>query len=116
MNDDLSLNEIKKEWHGSLRSYLIGFFASLFLTAISFFIVHIKLFSGYTLMSTLGGLAIVQAIFQVVFFLHLGKEDRPQWETLIFLFMVMVLLVIVLGSLWIMFDLDERVMSGMGKM
>ena len=33
MHDDLSLEEIKKEWHGTLKSYVIGFIASLLLTA-----------------------------------------------------------------------------------
>jgi len=31
----------------------------------------------------------------------------------VFLFMLLLLLIIVFGSLWIMYDLDERVMAGM---
>ena len=37
MEHDLTLIEMKKEWHGTLKSYAIGFIASLILTSISFF-------------------------------------------------------------------------------
>jgi cytochrome o ubiquinol oxidase operon protein cyoD len=115
MTTDLSLQETKKEWHGTLKSYLIGFVASLLLTAISFSLVVTKFLSGNVLIYTLIGLALVQAIVQLLLFLHVGQEDKPRWETISFCFMVMCVLIIVIGSLWIMSDLDERVMSGMHK-
>lgn len=111
--DNLSLKEIQKEWHGNLRSYLIGFIACLILTSLSFLIVISNLLSGYPLIFTLTTLAVIQAIVQLVFFLHLGQEAKPRWETISFYFMVMVLLIIALGSLWIMKDLNERVMENM---
>lgn len=113
MTHELSLKEIKKEWHGTLKSYLVGFAISIILTALSFYIVAAKLLSGQFLVYTLVALAIVQAIFQLLFFLHLGQEARPKWESVIFYFMVLVLFIIVLGSLWIMHDLNDRVMSHM---
>lgn len=113
MSAELSLKEMQKEWHGSLKSYVIGFFSSLTLTGISFFLVTMKVLSGQYLIYTLVGLAITQAIVQLLFFLHLGQEPKPRWETLIFCFMVLILLIITLGSLWIMNDLNERMMSGM---
>ena len=112
MKDD-TLKEVQKEWHGTFKSYLIGFFSSLLLTAASFIIVMAKIFSGPLLIYTIIGLALVQAIFQLLFFMHLGQEDKPRWETIVFCFMVMVLLIIVVGSLWIMYDLNDRVMSNM---
>lgn len=113
MNHDLSLSETKKEWHGTLKSYVIGFFASLILTALSFGLVVSKVLLGQTLIFSLIALAIVQAIVQLLFFLHLGQEERPRWESLIFYFMVLVLIIIALGSLWIMYDLNDRVMVNM---
>jgi len=47
------------------------------------------------------------------FFLHVGEEAKPRWEIISFYFMVVVLFIVVLGTLWIMFDLNTRVMSGM---
>jgi cytochrome o ubiquinol oxidase operon protein cyoD len=111
---ELSLKEIKKEWHGSLRGYLIGFFVSILLTGISFFLVIEKVVTGPALVYIIVSLALLQAIVQLLFFLHVGQEAKPRWETIVFFFMVMVLLIIVLGSLWIMHDLNDRVMSNMG--
>ncbi len=115
MTTDLTLKEIQKEWHGTLKSYVIGFLASILLTGISFFLVISKLLSGKILIYTLIGLAITQALVQSLFFLHVGQEDKPRWETLMFCFMVLILLIIAIGSLWIMYDLNDRLMSDMVK-
>lgn len=116
MHTDLSLKEMKKEWHGSLQSYVIGFTASLILTGVSFLLVVTKILTGKALILTIVALAFVQAIFQLLFFLHVGKEAKPRWETLAFFFMLAILLIIALGSLWIMDDLNERVMTDMKEM
>lgn len=113
MQDNLSLREVQKEWHGSLRHYIIGFVLSIFLSGIAFFLVMADLAKGTTIIYILVGLAIVQAIGQVIYFLHIGKEEKPRWETGLLLFMAMVVLIIVVGSLWIMFDLEKRTMEHM---
>jgi cytochrome o ubiquinol oxidase operon protein cyoD len=113
MHEDLSLDQIKKEYHGTLTSYLIGLFASLILTIISFYCVWTSAITRHTLIYTLIGLAVVQATVQLLFFMHLGKEAKPRWETISFFFMLTCLIIIVIGSLWIMYDLNNRVMSGM---
>lgn len=115
MTADLSLKEIQKEWHGTLKSYIIGFIASLLLTAISFSLVITQALSGHALVYTIIGLAVLQAIVQLLFFLHVGQEAKPRWETIIFCCTVLVLLIIIIGSLWIMHDLNERMMPGMNK-
>lgn len=115
MTVELSLKEIQKEWHGSLKSYVVGFLASLLLTGISFYIVFANLFSGHTLFYAVIGLAVAQAIIQLIFFLHVGQEAKPRWETISLCFTIMVLLIVVIGSLWIMFDLENRVMPDMAK-
>lgn len=113
MSDELSLKEMQQEWHGSIRAYVMGFFGSFLLTATSFALVISRIFSNQTLICLISGLALLQAIVQLLFFLHLGQEAKPKWETVVFIFMVSILLIIVLGSLWIMHDLNMRMMSGM---
>ncbi len=115
MHADLSLKEIQKEWRGTLSAYVIGFIASLFFTCTSFFLVVSEIITGPALISTIVSLALLQAMFQLLFFLHLGQEAKPRWETMIFFFMLFLLVIIVLGSLWIMFDLNDRLMSDMPK-
>jgi cytochrome o ubiquinol oxidase subunit IV len=112
-HQEQSLEEIKKEYHGTLTFYLIGLFASLILTLTSFYLVWTSALLKPTLIITLIALAVIQATVQVIFFMHLGKEAKPRWESISFFFMVTCLLIIVLGSLWIMYDLNIRVMSGM---
>lgn len=113
MSHDLSLKETQKEWHGSYSAYAIGLIASFILTCTSFYLVMVRPVANHIIIGAIITLAVIQAIFQVLFFLHVGKEDKPRWETLLFFFMVLVVLIIVLGSLWIMYDLDARVMIGM---
>lgn len=111
MEKELTLNEEQKLWHGSFRSYAIGFTASLLLTGLSFLLVAAKLVPVPYLGYTVAALALVQAVIQLKYFLHLGQEGKPYWETFIFMFMVLILLIVVLGSLWIMYDLNQRTMN-----
>ena len=111
MSEDLTLAEIQKEWHGSLKAYVIGFTASILLTGASFFLVMGHVLAGPGLVYALVGLALIQATVQLLFFLHVGQEAKPKWELAVFYFMLLVLLIIAIGSLWIMSDLNDRVMS-----
>lgn len=110
---DRALIEIQRKWHGSWQSYLIGFFMCLFLTGTAYFIVLSNQYSGVTLLVTLSALAILQAIAQLLFFLHVSKEPKPYLETIMLLFMILVIVIIVFGSLWIMYDLNYRGMQDM---
>lgn len=108
MHNELTLKEVKAEWHGSGRAYVIGLVSSLLLTCLSFALVAFDLLPSHIAIYTLVALAVVQAILQLRYFLHLGQEPKPRWETLTFLFMILLLLIIVIGSLWIMSDLNAR--------
>lgn len=113
MDHELNLKQTQKLWHGSFKSYALGLILSFLLTSLSFYLVIEKVFERKILIYTIACLGLVQAFIQLLFFLHLGKEDKPKWELALFYFMLILLLIIVLGSLWIMFDLDERTMSHM---
>jgi cytochrome o ubiquinol oxidase subunit IV len=116
MTFDLSLKEIQREWHGTLKSYVIGFIISFVLTAISFSLVISRLFSDQILIYTILGLAIAQGIAQLLFFLHVGQEEaKPRWASIAFCFTVFILLIVLIGSLWIMHDLNDRMMPNMNQ-
>lgn len=94
-----------------IRSYTIGFLLSLILTCIAFFVTKSYLASGEVTvqMSLLIGLVVlaaVQLLVQLLFFFHLGKEAKPRLNTVSFLFMLMVIGIIGIGSLWIMYNLN----------
>lgn len=111
MSGDLTLNQMQKAWHGNLKSYILGFVASLLLTSLSFYLVISKPLSDSGIIYVISTLAITQATFQLLYFLHLAKEEKPRWETYSFLLMLVILLIIVCGSLWVMNDLNERTMN-----
>ena len=97
--------------------YLVGFGLALTLTVIAFGLVMYqvggeqKAFSDSFIVFAIVALAVIQLIVQLTFFLHLGQEFRPRWNIANFLFMLLVLLIIVLGSLWIMDNLNYNMMS-----
>lgn len=96
---------------GTLVSYSLGFLLSIVLTLVAYFLVVNDVFVGWTLMVAIILLAMVQLLVQLVFFLHLGRESKPRWNLIMFLFMLMVVVIVGLGSLWIMHNLDSHMMS-----
>ena len=51
-------------------------------------------------------LAGVQLVIQLVSFLHIGSETKPRWQLHSFWFIFVMAVVIVVGSIWIMANLD----------
>lgn len=98
----------------SLRSYIAGFVLSVTFTLAAFALVELHIHaqnhaaSNNPLIAVIIGLALIQFFIQLYFFLHLGKETRPRWKLLTFAFMVGVVLILVIGSLWIMSNLNYR--------
>jgi cytochrome o ubiquinol oxidase subunit IV len=102
---------MSKRFSSIYKPYLTGFIVSLLLTLMSFWLVGQGSITGAALATTIGILAISQLIVQVTFFLHLGDERKPKLHLLSFLFMIVIVMVLVLGTLWIMYHLDYNAMS-----
>ena len=100
------------EWggHVSAASYALGFVFSLILTMAAFFLVKQKILAGYPLGVSLFVLAALQLWVQLVFYFNFGKESKPKWNYWAFYFMLILLLIVVIGSLIIMANLDYRMM------
>lgn len=111
--EEVPLEEIKKEWHGSMRAYVIGFILSIVLTLIAFFFVYQHALPKSVLIFIVLGLGFIQVVAQLIFFLHVGGESKPHWQTIVFSFMALVLLIVVMGSFWIMHNLNSRMMPKM---
>lgn len=99
------------------QSYALGFVLSVLLTLAAYFLVVNHMLSEKVLVFTIIGLAIIQLWVQLVMFLHLGQESGPRWKMLSWLSTVSIILIVVIGSLWIMDNLsyhmptDEEIMS-----
>lgn len=95
---------------GSLRSYTAGFALSLLFTIIPFVLVVQDVFSGNVQVAMLLGFAVLQFMVQAIFFLHLGRETKPRWKLVTLLFAVFIVALVVIGSLWIMYNLNYYMM------
>ena len=89
-----------------LKAYTTGFVLSVLLTLVPFLIVIYKTLSGAALVTALAVFAVLQLLVQLIFFLHVGKGRDGKWNILAFLFMLIVVFVVVVGSIWIMYNLD----------
>jgi cytochrome o ubiquinol oxidase operon protein cyoD len=92
--------------NGSLISYTVGFVLSLALTIAAYSMVRGEVLTGWPLIYSLTGLALVQTLVQLLFFLHLRHEAEPRWKLLVFDFMLLIIAILVFGSLWIMNNLN----------
>ena len=90
----------------TFKSYLIGFGCALILTLIAFYIAAAHILSGNLLYTVLIILAVIQLFVQSAFFLRLNASPEGRWDLMPFLFTCLILLVIVLGSMWIMNNLN----------
>ena len=93
----------------TLPRYTIGFVLSLLLTIVAYYYVVAR-GDNPLLLIVLAALAIVQMIVQLVFFLHLGEEAGSRYKLMSFAFMVVVLGIVVIGSLWIMVNMNQNMM------
>lgn len=91
---------------GTLQTYVTGFILSISLTLAAYVLVTNRAYSKWTIVLAIAGLAAVQFIVQLLFFLHLGRESKPRWRLLVFSFMLLVVGILVIGSLWIMYSLN----------
>lgn len=93
---------VKHLWSGLILSFV--------LTLMAYFVVAEGLLEKEAAMYTIGALAALQAFIQLVLFLNLGAEKSPKWNLLTFLFMLVILVIVVVGTIWIMFNIDYNLM------
>lgn len=99
----------RSDFNRLLGKYIFGFGAALVLSVLSFVIVTAEwVTSAVGTMAIILLLASVQLVIQLVSFLHLGFEGRSRSRTLTISFTIVMMLIIVIGSLWIMRNLDYR--------
>lgn len=96
--------------HGTFKSYVTGFILSVVLTVIPFGLVMNQAMTGEVLIAVIWGLAIIQIFVQLVYFLHMNRKSDGGWNMVAFLFTLVIILILVIGSLWIMYHLNHNVM------
>ena len=93
---------------------MIGFMASVVLTAIPFWLVMGDVFAspGATALVILG-FAAVQILVHMIYFLHMNFHSEGGWNMLSLLFTAVLLFITLFGSLWVMYHMNVNMMPGM---
>ena len=97
--------------HGTRMGYVTGFILSVILTAIPFWLVMGKVVDrpGVT-GAILLGLAAVQIVVHMVYFLHMNAKSEGGWSLLALIFTVVLVVIALSGSLWVMYHLNTNMM------
>jgi cytochrome o ubiquinol oxidase subunit IV len=97
--------------HSTLSGYVTGFILAVVLTAVPFWLVMAKVFdkSHVTAMVILG-IAAVQIVVHMVYFLHMNTKSEGGWSMLALLFTLVVVVITLSGSIWVMYHLDHNMM------
>ena len=87
---------------------------AVILTAIPFWLVMGKVLdnSGTTGFVMLG-LAAVQIVVHMIYFLHMNAKAEGGWSMLALLFTVMLVVIMLTGSIWVMYHMNHNMMPGM---
>lgn len=96
--------------HGSRRSYLIGFVLSVILTAIPFWLVMTGLLNVQATAILVVLFAIAQIVVHTIFFLHVNTRSEGGWTLVALVFTAVIVLIVICGSLWIMYHLHGNMM------
>ena len=91
-------------------TYSTGYAAALLLTAIAFGLVYWRAFSAPWTLGVVFGLALIQIIVHFRFFLHVGLARSKREDLQLVLFSTLIVLLMVGGTLVILFNLRTRMM------
>lgn len=101
------------EPHGSLKEYVIGFVLSVILTVIPFWLVMTHQLPNGATAAIILGFAAVQMIVHMIFFLHMNGKVEGGWSMTALLFTLIVVIIMMSGSLWVMYHLNTNMMPSM---
>lgn len=97
--------------HGTLRDYVIGFFASVVLTVIPFWLVMadpigIPAVTALLVMQ----FGVLQIFVHMFYFLHMNTTSQGGWIMMAAIFTVVIVLITLVGSMWVMHHMNTHMM------
>jgi len=95
---------------GSFKSYAAGFILSIVLTVAAFALVMSGALSRSVTLVGLFGTAVLQILVHLHYFLHLDTSSAARWNVVALLFTVLIMTIFVGGTIWIMYNLNYRMM------
>jgi cytochrome o ubiquinol oxidase operon protein cyoD len=110
MSGHISVDEYNG-YHADIKGYATGFLLSVLLTAIPFWFVMAKVLPtpGMTAFVVLG-FAAVQIVVHMIYFLHMNARVEGGWSMLALSFTAVLVLIMLSGSIWVMYNLNTSMM------
>jgi cytochrome o ubiquinol oxidase operon protein cyoD len=100
--------------HSTFSGYMIGFMASVILTAIPFWLVMADILnSRNATVIVILGFALVQILVHMVYFLHMNFHSEGGWNMLSLMFTLLLVFITLAGSLWVMYHMNVNMRPGM---
>jgi cytochrome o ubiquinol oxidase operon protein cyoD len=97
--------------HVTRKDYVTGFLLAAVLTAVPFWLVMGHPLPNPALAAlVVMGLAAVQVVVHMVYFLHMNGRSQGGWNMLALLFTVLIVGIVLTGSLWVMHHLEVNMM------
>lgn len=110
MTRDLDDDDLMDE-AGERRSYILGLAWALVLTVAAFAVVWLDVLQGRHALLGLGALAVIQIIVHFRCFLHVQVAKSHQDDLRLILFTTLIVIIIVAGTVWILWDQHARMMG-----
>ena len=101
------------DFHVSYKGYATGFILSVLLTAIPFWLVMGKVLPSSATGFIILGCAAVQMVVHMIYFLHLNGKVEGGWSMLALLFTAILVVIMLAGSVWVMYNMNTNMMPAM---
>ena len=97
--------------HSTLKGYVTGFVLAVILTVIPFWLVMGKVFDKPHITAiVILAIAAVQIVVHMIYFLHMNSKLERGWSLLALIFTLMLLVIMLTGSIWVMYHLNTNMM------
>ena len=98
--------------HAGYGAYGIGFVLSVILTVAAFYPIMVPgTIPSNWIVPTIATLAVVQIGVHLVCFLHMSAASEQRWNVVAFGFALLVVFILIVGSLWIMHNVSDNMMT-----
>jgi cytochrome o ubiquinol oxidase operon protein cyoD len=103
-------HNVTGESHGNVKQYTVGFILSVILTVIPFGMVMAGGFGRGILITVIAITAVAQILVQLIYFLHMNSSSEQRWNVIAFVYTILTIAILLVGSVWIMNYLHYNMM------
>ena len=97
--------------HSTFKGYMTGFVLAVILTVMPFWLVMGKVLPNSNITGlVILGIAAVQIVVHMIYFLHMNTRSEGGWSLLALAFTAVLLVIMLSGSIWVMYHLNANMM------